>query len=52
MYEQNPGMFYYSGFKNLKEDELREKKVTNIKRTIPLMQTVADGIELIRTGGR
>lgn len=48
---QSPGVYYYSGYKNPKEDELREKKVTNAKRTVPLMLSAADGIELIRTGG-
>nr|QEI46860.1 ionotropic receptor 1 [Galleria mellonella] len=47
----NPGFFYYSGYKNVKEDELREKKVTRAKRTVPLMQRVEDGIELVRKGG-
>ncbi|KAM3956357.1 LOW QUALITY PROTEIN: ionotropic receptor 75a [Aphomia sociella] len=47
----NPGFFYYSGFKNIKEDELREKKVTRAKRNVPLMQPVQNGIELVRRGG-
>ena len=47
---QNPGFFYYSGFTNLKEDELREKKVTKAKRTVSVLQTVKPGVELMRTG--
>ncbi|CAH2075641.1 unnamed protein product, partial [Iphiclides podalirius] len=47
----NPGFFYYSGYKNPKEDELRNKKVIKGKRTVPLLQPVNTGIELIRTGG-
>ncbi|XP_026318656.1 ionotropic receptor 75a-like [Hyposmocoma kahamanoa] len=46
----SPGIYYYSGYKNRKEDELREKKVTNSKRTVPLLQSPIDGVELIRTG--
>ncbi|KPJ13966.1 hypothetical protein RR48_01877 [Papilio machaon] len=46
----NPGFFYYSGYKNPKEDELRNKKVINAKRTVPLLQPVNTGIELVRTG--
>ncbi|XP_063890567.1 ionotropic receptor 75a-like [Helicoverpa armigera] len=46
----NPGFFYYSGFKNVKEDELRDKKVTKAKRTVPVLQTVNTGVELLRTG--
>lgn len=47
---QNPGFFYYSGFTNLKEDELRDKKVTKARRTVAVLQTVKTGIELLRTG--
>ncbi|XP_013134778.1 PREDICTED: uncharacterized protein LOC106100459 [Papilio polytes] len=47
----NPGFFYYSGHKNPKEDELRNRKVINAKRTVPLLQPVTAGIELVRTGG-
>ncbi|CAB3250955.1 unnamed protein product [Arctia plantaginis] len=46
----NPGFFYYSGFTNAKEDELRDKKVTNGKRTVGVLQSVNNGIELVRTG--
>uniref|UniRef100_A0A2H1V3L3 SFRICE023124.2 n=1 Tax=Spodoptera frugiperda TaxID=7108 RepID=A0A2H1V3L3_SPOFR len=46
----NPGFFYYSGFKNVKEDELRDKKVTKAKRTVSVLQTVNKGVELLRTG--
>ncbi|XP_061705891.1 ionotropic receptor 75a-like isoform X1 [Cydia pomonella] len=46
----NPGFFYYMGYKNEKEDELRAKKVTNAKRTLPLFESIEDGIELMRTG--
>ncbi|XP_022816626.1 uncharacterized protein LOC111349658 [Spodoptera litura] len=46
----NPGFFYYSGFKNVKEDELRDKKVTKAKRTVPVLQNVNKGVELLRTG--
>ncbi|XP_039749170.1 ionotropic receptor 75a-like [Pararge aegeria] len=46
----NPGFFYYSGYKNPKEDILRTKKVTNAKRTTPLLQPVATGVNLIRSG--
>ncbi|XP_045446430.1 ionotropic receptor 75a-like [Melitaea cinxia] len=46
----NPGFFYYSGYKNPKEDYLRMKKVTMAKRTTPLLQAAAAGINLIRTG--
>ncbi|CAH0626881.1 unnamed protein product [Chrysodeixis includens] len=46
----NPGFFYYSGFKNVKEDELRERKVTNAKRSTSVLQTVNTGVELVRTG--
>ncbi|XP_073952060.1 ionotropic receptor 75a-like isoform X2 [Choristoneura fumiferana] len=45
-----PGFFYYSGIKNEKEDELRLKKVTNARRTVPLLLSVEEGIELVRTG--
>ncbi|CAK1604624.1 unnamed protein product [Parnassius mnemosyne] len=48
---ENPGFFYYSGFKNPKEDKLRDKKVVNAKRTVDLLQSVNTGIELVRTGG-
>ncbi|CAG5021333.1 unnamed protein product [Parnassius apollo] len=48
---ENPGFFYYSGYKNPKEDILRNKKVINAKRTVPLLQAVNTGIELVRTGG-
>lgn len=43
--------FYYSGFVNLKEDELREKKVTHAKRTVNILQPIDFGVELIRSGG-
>ncbi|KAI8429317.1 hypothetical protein MSG28_007812 [Choristoneura fumiferana] len=33
-----------------KEDELRLKKVTNARRTVPLLLSVEEGIELVRTG--
>nr|ADR64688.1 putative chemosensory ionotropic receptor IR1 [Spodoptera littoralis] len=46
----NPGFFYYSGFKNVKEDELRDKKVTKAKRTVSVLQNVNKGVELLRTG--
>ncbi|XP_047989913.1 ionotropic receptor 75a-like [Leguminivora glycinivorella] len=46
----NPGFFYYMGYKNDKEDELRTKKVINAKRTLPLFASIEDGIELMRTG--
>nr|AOE47994.1 putative ionotropic receptor IR1 [Athetis lepigone] len=46
----NPGFFYYSGFKNVKEDELRDKKVTKAKRSVSVLQTVKTGVELMRTG--
>ncbi|XP_050342409.1 ionotropic receptor 75a-like [Nymphalis io] len=46
----NPGFFYYSGYKNPKEDYLRMKKVTMAKRTAALLQPAAAGINLIRTG--
>ncbi|KAJ8732384.1 hypothetical protein PYW07_014983 [Mythimna separata] len=46
----NPGFFYYSGFTNAKEDELRDKKVTKAKRTAAVLQTVKTGVELLRTG--
>lgn len=49
---QNPGFFYYSGFKNPKEDELREKKVINTKRTVDVLQSINNGIELVRTGSK
>ncbi|XP_068630527.1 ionotropic receptor 75a-like [Battus philenor] len=48
---ENPGFFYYSGHKNPKEDELRNKKVINAKRTVPLLQPAQAGIELVRNGG-
>nr|QIJ45778.1 ionotropic receptor [Glyphodes pyloalis] len=47
----NPGFFYFSGYKNVKEDELREKKVTHAKRTKDLFQSPTDGIDLVRRGG-
>ncbi|CAH3989029.1 unnamed protein product [Pieris brassicae] len=46
---EDAGFFYYKGYKDPKEDELREK-VRNTKRTKDLYQTVEYGIELIRTG--
>ncbi|XP_053602457.1 ionotropic receptor 75a-like [Plodia interpunctella] len=46
----NPGFFYYSGYKNPKEDELRDKKVIRAQRTVPILQSVVDGIELVRKG--
>ncbi|XP_052738591.1 ionotropic receptor 75a-like [Bicyclus anynana] len=46
----NPGFFYYSGFKNPKEDILRTKKVVKAKRTTALLQPVTTGIDLIRSG--
>ncbi|KAL0839989.1 hypothetical protein ABMA28_015316 [Loxostege sticticalis] len=47
----NPGFYYFSGFKNVKEDELREKKVIRAKRTTPLLQRPKVGLELVRKGG-
>ncbi|XP_072940726.1 ionotropic receptor 75a-like [Epargyreus clarus] len=47
----NPGFFYYSGFKNPKEDELRDKKVKFAKRSTKLLLPVEEGIELVRSGG-
>ncbi|XP_034824710.2 ionotropic receptor 75a-like [Maniola hyperantus] len=46
----NPGFFYYSGYKNPKEDILRTKKVTKARRTTPLLQPAPAGIDLIRSG--
>ncbi|KAJ2946813.1 hypothetical protein O0L34_g16137 [Tuta absoluta] len=46
----SPKFYYYSGYVNPKEDELRETKVTKAKRTVGLLQSAEDGIELIRTG--
>ncbi|XP_037299075.1 ionotropic receptor 75a-like [Manduca sexta] len=46
----NPGFFYYSGFKNIKEDELRDKKVIEAKRKLDPLQPVEAGIALVRTG--
>nr|AXF48853.1 ionotropic receptor IR22 [Lobesia botrana] len=46
----NPGFYYYSGYRNEKEDEMRAKKVTNAKRVLPLFQSVEDGIEQMRMG--
>ncbi|XP_060801064.1 ionotropic receptor 75a-like [Amyelois transitella] len=48
---ENPGFYYYSGYKNLKEDKLREVKVTKARRTVPTLQPVEDGINLVRKGG-
>ncbi|XP_050676134.1 ionotropic receptor 75a-like [Leptidea sinapis] len=48
---EDVGFYYYSGYKNTKEDELREKKVQNVKRITPMFQSVREGVELIRTGG-
>ncbi|OWR48735.1 putative chemosensory ionotropic receptor IR1 [Danaus plexippus plexippus] len=45
----NPGFFYYSGLKNPKEDILRNR-ATVTKRTTKLLQTAAEGMELIRSG--
>ncbi|CAK1552774.1 unnamed protein product [Leptosia nina] len=47
---EDVGFFYYGGYKNPKEDELREKKVKYAKRSKGLFQSVEDGVELIRTG--
>ncbi|XP_028037287.1 ionotropic receptor 75a-like [Bombyx mandarina] len=46
----NPGLFYFSGFKNPKEDILRDKRVLHTKRKLPPLQPVEKGIELVRTG--
>lgn len=48
---QLPGFYYYSGFPRLKEDELRKKKVTKAKKTVNLLQSVDNGIALVRKGG-
>ncbi|KAG7299990.1 hypothetical protein JYU34_017026 [Plutella xylostella] len=45
-----PGFYYYAGFKWDKEDELRDKKVKQARRSVPLLQDPADGINLVRTG--
>lgn len=50
LYFQNPGLFYFSGFKNPKEDILRDKRVLHTKRKLPPLQPVEKGIELVRTG--
>ncbi|XP_041976439.1 ionotropic receptor 75a-like [Aricia agestis] len=46
----NPGFYYFSGFKNPKEDILRERKVTRAKRSVKLLQDAEAGIQLIRSG--
>ncbi|KAL4711183.1 hypothetical protein ACJJTC_011791 [Scirpophaga incertulas] len=46
----NPGFYYFAGYKNPKEDALRDKKVTGVQKTTPLLQPAEAGIELIRRG--
>ncbi|CAG9784787.1 unnamed protein product [Diatraea saccharalis] len=47
----NPGFYYFAGYKNAEEDDLRDKKVTKTRRTTAILQPAEAGIELIRHGG-
>jgi hypothetical protein len=49
---KNPGFYYFAGYKNAKEDELRDKKVTRARKTTALLQPAETGIQLITRGGK